>query len=310
MQRGFIFLIAALKLGAQAQIQTNVIYDCSPSPERIKVLSCAGSADDSVCEIQNYVRAQLGPREKMSRKELVGTLRGCRVQTGADAQADARVAAPQTSNGIKVGDSVEVLTGFGWTPARVIAIQGNNYKVNVNGVQVVKTYPNEVRRQGALAAQDHAAGQYRVGDRVQVLVEGRWIESKIVTEMGREYQVQLPGNRLAWTGPQNLRPSTAPPPTSSGPVKAGTPPKQGLVSCGNKFDGRWASGTFGNFTIRFHGGKAMVTYMGVDDEQECWMGGGKIILHKPGDPTDVPIDINDDGSLSTPLWGDLRRKGN
>ncbi len=307
MKRFLLFFTAEVALFAQAQIQTNVIYDCSPSPERIKVLSCAGSADDSVCEIQNYIRAQLGPRERMSRKELAGTLRGCRVQTAADAQKDASAAVVPSSNGIKVGDTVEVVTGFGWTPARVLAIQGNHYKVNANGVVVTKTYPSEVRRQGALGAQDHAAGQYRVGEPVQVLVDGRWIESKIVTEMGREYQVQLPGNRLAWTGPQNLRPSSAPP--APAPAKAGMPPKPGLVSCGSKFDGRWASGTFGNFTIRFHGGKATVTYMGVDDESECWMGGGKIILHKPGDPTDVPIDINDDGSLSTPLWGDIHRKG-
>jgi hypothetical protein len=304
--RVFILLIGSLTLWAQPQIQMNVIYDCAPSPERIKVLNCSGSSDDAMCDIQLYNRSQLGPKSKDTRKALMNTLRDCRAQTAQEAQAQERPAAGP--NGIKIGDAVEVVTAGGWTPARVLAIQGNNYKVNVNGVVVIKTYPNEVRRQGALGAQDHAAGQYRVGDRVQVLVQGQWIESKIVTEMGREYQVQLPGNRLTWTGPQNLRPSNAPPPPA--PARAGTPPKPGMVSCGNKFDGRWASGTLGNFTIRFHAGKATVTYMGVDDEQECWMGAGKIILHKPGDPTDVPIDINDDGSLSTPLWGDIRRKGN
>jgi hypothetical protein len=41
------------------------------------------------------------------------------------------------------------------------------------------------------------------------------------------------------------------------------------------------------------------------------MGGGKIYLHKPGDDpkVDMPIDVNDDGTLQTPL-GEIKRKGN
>ena len=50
--------------------------------------------------------------------------------------------------------------------------------------------------------------------------------------------------------------------------------------------------------------------MGDEEVLECWMGGGKIYLHKPGDPNlDMPIDINDDGTLQTPL-GEIKRKGN
>jgi len=222
--------------------------------------------------------------------------------------AFAQPAHPAGSNGINVGDTVEVVTAQGWTLARVVAVNGNQYKVRVGAYDVTKTYPGEVRRQGPLTAQDHAAGQYRVGERVQVMFEGRWVESKIHTEMGREYQVDVPGNRLLWTTGQNLRPSNDPPPP--GPVKAGTPPKAGLVSCGSKFDGRWALGGFGNFTIRFKAGKATISYIGPDEEVECWMGGGRIILHKPGDDqNDMPIDINDDGTLSTPM-GEVRRKGN
>ena len=301
------FVFAALTLAAQPQIQLNALYDCSPTPLRIKVLSCTGPGDDAVCEVQGYNRTEAGPKAKDTRKSVSNLLKSCHVQTGAEAQVDARPAAA-SSNGIKVGDEVEVVTGMGWTRAHVVGINGNNYRVDVSGIQVTKIYPTEVRRTGALTAQDHAAGQYVVGDRVQVLFEGRWIESKIVTTMGQEYQVQIPGDRVAWANPQNLRPSTAPPPP--GPLKAGTPPKPGLVSCGSKFDGRWAAGGFGNFNVRFHAGKATVSYIGPDEEVECWMGGGKIILHKQGDDAnDMPLDINDDGSLATPM-GEIRRKGN
>src|SRR5215475_17284 len=113
------------------------------------------------------------------------------------------------ANGIKVGDSVEVVTGFGWTPAKVLAINGNTYRVSVQGIQVSKDYPAEVRRVGGASAQDHANGQYRLGDPVQVHFQGQWIDSKIVTEYGMQYQVELPGNRTVWADPQNLRPAPA-----------------------------------------------------------------------------------------------------
>lgn len=91
----------------------------------------------------------------------------------------------------------------------------------------------------------------------------------------------------------------------------GQPPKPGLVSCAGKIEGRYgASSGFSNFTIVFHAGKATIKtpFLGAD-ETECWMSGKKIFLHKPGDPNDMPIDINDDGTLDTP-FGEVRKKGN
>src|SRR5689334_8770555 len=102
------------------------------------------------------------------------------VPAKAPAKASAKAAAPASSNGIKVGDDVEVVTGFGWTPAKVLAINGNSYRVLTNGVQVNKDYPSEVRRLGAATAQDHANGQYRLGDRVQVNIQGTWTEGKVI----------------------------------------------------------------------------------------------------------------------------------
>lgn len=225
--------------------------------------------------------------------------------------AEARGATPRTvANGIKVGDAVEVVTGFGWTPAKVVAINGNSYRVLVQGIQVTKDYPTEVRRIGAATAQDHANGQYKLGDRVQVNFEGRWIDSKVITTLGMEYQVELPGNRTAWVNPQNLRPSAAAPAAAA--PKSGVPPKQGMTSCAGKIEGRYATtGNFGAFTITFRSGKATMTDVGGNDEVfECWMGGGKLLLHQPGKSNlDMPIDINNDGTLQTPL-GEIKKKGN
>lgn len=62
----------------------------------------------------------------------------------------------------------------------------------------------------------------------------------------------------------------------------------------------------------FQSGNATVkAALGDDEVLECWMNGDKLYLHKPGDlPNhDMPIDINNDGSLQTPL-GEIKKKGN
>jgi hypothetical protein len=49
---------------------------------------------------------------------------------------------------------------------------------------------------------------------------------------------------------------------------------------------------------------------GNDEVFECWMDGGKLFLHQPGKSNlDMPIDINNDGTLQTPL-GEIKNKGN
>ncbi|HTM04849.1 MAG TPA: hypothetical protein VL173_15165, partial [Vicinamibacterales bacterium] len=87
-----------------------------------------------------------------------------------------------------------------------------------------------------------------------------------------------------------------------------TPPRPGLVSCAGKFEGRYATTAgLGGLTIVFRSGKATLSGPLSDDETyDCWTGGGKIILHKQGED-DLPIDINDDGTLDTPL-GELKKK--
>jgi hypothetical protein len=221
-------------------------------------------------------------------------------------------AAPADANGFKIGDRVQVLTAFGWIDATIRAANGDNYRVHTQaGTDVTKTYPAEVRRIGPATLKDKKAGQYALHDKVQVNVNGTWMDGEIVTAFGMDYQVTVSGNRTTWATAQQLRlRETAG--TSAAP-KAGVPPKPGLTSCAGKIEGRYVtSGGFGTMTIVFRSGKAiMKDAVGDNDtEMECWMGGGKVYLHKPGDSPgqDMPMDVNDDGTLQSP-FGELKKKG-
>jgi hypothetical protein len=322
-------------LAAQTQIQFGAFYSC-PGGTRFKVFSCAGNEPGSACEVQTFNGSQSLSRGPAPHAQVIAFVQNCHLQTGAEEKAaasrvPAQAGAPQTSNGINVGDSVEVVTGFGWTPAKVVAVQGDNYRVNVNGIQVTKTFPAEVRRVGGATAPDHAAGQYRLGDRVQVNVNGQWMDGKIVIENGLEYQVQF-GNRTVWAGPPNLRPapssSSAPSSASSSSAassaassagsapaaagRTGGPPRPGMTSCAGKIEGRYATTGLGSATIAFRSGKAIMgNGFGADETLDCWTSGDKIILREPGHPeNDMPIDINNDGTLEVPVFGEFKKKGN
>jgi hypothetical protein len=103
-----------------------------------------------------------------------------------------------------------------------------------------------------------------------------------------------------------------PRPKQAAATSSATAPKPGLVSCAGKFEGRYATtgSAMGSFTIVFRSGKATMIDTGSNEEHfDCWTGGGKILLHQPGrDNMDMPIDVNDDGSLQTPI-GEIRKKG-
>jgi hypothetical protein len=233
--------------------------------------------------------------------------------TGLDStpsHAQPRGAAPADVNGFKVGDTVQVDTAFGWVDGQIVGALGNDYRVRVtSGTVVSKSYPAELHRKGPYTARDREVGLYELRDRVQVNVQGTWIDGEVITTRGLEYEVQLPGNRSAWASGTNIRfvAAKAAPATA----KSGVPPKPGFVSCAGKIEGRYATtGGFGSMTIVFRSGKATVTLgPGAEDVVECWTAGDKILLHKPGEPTDLSIDINLDGSLQTP-FGEIKKKGN
>jgi hypothetical protein len=236
----------------------------------------------------------------------------CALARPVPAVAQARGAAQADVNGFKVGDTVQVDTAFGWVDGQIVSAVGNEYRVRVlTGTVVSKTYPNEMHRKGAYTDRDHAVGLYDLHDRVQVLLQGQWIDGEVITTRALEYEVQLPGNRSVWASGGNIRFVAAK--AAPAAAKGGVPPKAGFTSCSGKIEGRYATtGGFGNFQITFRSGKATIAAgLGDDEVMECWMMGDKVILHKPGEPsaTDMPIDVNLDGSLQTPL-GEIKKKGN
>lgn len=318
---GVLCMSASATLGAQTQgLKMNVMYACPALQAALKVYSCAGPAAGDWCDVETFSAVQPAARGKSTRQQVMTLLPLCHVQTAAEAKAAlsggsgaAAPAGPQIgAGGFKVGDTVQVSTAGGFMDAKILQVRGNSYYVHAsNGGEVWKSYPAELRRIGKLTMEDHLNGQYDLHDRVQVLVNGSWVESEVHGYDGNgQFEVDVPGGRQAWVPLQSIRPSTAPPP---GPPKGGVPPKPGLISCAGKYEGRYATtGGFGSFQITFRSGKATVSGgLGDDETLECWMGGGKLYLHKPGDDpkVDMPIDINDDGTLQTPL-GEIKRKGN
>jgi hypothetical protein len=222
-------------------------------------------------------------------------------------QSTAAPAQPQRDIGIRPGDTVTVGTGQGWVLAIVLAAEGHVFNVKViNGPEVLKRYPTELRRQGKPTAYDRANGVYEVDDRVKVLYEGKWIDSRIITGMGMEYQVELPGNLTAWAKPEQLRFVGEAPPKEV--AKAGTPPRPGLSSCAGKIEGRYAASGSMPVQMTFRSGKVTISMMGETQNGECWAGEGKLFIVVPGEEGLMEIDINDDGSLQAP-FGELKKKG-
>jgi hypothetical protein len=235
---------------------------------------------------------------------------------GSNAQS---MSSQMGGGGFKVGDTVRVLAD-GWQEARVIQVLGRSYVVQLsNGVEVSKLWPMEVRRVGKLTGEDHAAGQYDLHDRVQVLVNGRWMEGEIRGQNLNMYDIKVAGvdtgfgSDIVNTTPENIRMSTTPAPAAPAPRPAGQAPKAGLTSCAGKYEGRWehVSG-MGGMKAVFRSGKVTVTEgLGGPMEFECWMGGEQILLYKAGSytPFSYGFDVNNDGTLQTPL-GAIKKMGN
>jgi hypothetical protein len=349
-----LFLLAPMASFAQPPaLQMNVIYVCTDG-QSFKIFSCNDTT--GACDYQNYKNGQAFQRGEALKAQLAALLPAkCHAQTPEEAKTDphrgeippapspfagrgtaargATASSPASASanaqnpaagvngggGFKVGDSVRVLTS-GWQDAKVLQVRGNSYFVRLdNGVEVSKSWPIEVRRQGKLTPADHAAGQWDLHEHVQVLVNNRWMEGEIVGQSYNRYRVQLPGERTTAidgdrtvdTGAENLRASTAPPPPAARP--GGQPPKAGLASCAGKYEGRWehVSGMAG-MTVVFRSGKATVTEgLSGPMEFECWISGGHISLYKAGSstPFSYGFDVNNDGTLQTPL-GAIKKMGN
>jgi hypothetical protein len=213
----------------------------------------------------------------------------------------------QGSIDINPGDTVNVATGQGFVLAIVVGRDQHIFNVRIiNGPTVFKRYPAELRRRGKTTAYDHANGIYDVDDRVQVLYEGRWIDSHVIDGMGMEYQVALPGGMAVWAKPEQMRFVSEAPPK---PVaKAGQAPRPGLVSCAGKVEGRYAAEGGMPMQLTFRSGKVTMSMMGENQTGDCWFAEGKLYLTMPGEEGMMELDLNDDGSLQGP-YGELKKKG-
>src|SRR5260370_1160984 len=221
----------AVLLSAQTPaLQLSTVYQC-PGGKSFKVFSCSGPGDAASCDVQGFEGAQPVQRGPAPRAQVMALLQVCRALKPGEAPSAASTPPGGSQqadvNGFKVGDTVQINTAFGWMDAKILAVNGNNYRVHAqSGADVTKTYPGELHRIGPSTARNKAVGLYDLHDRVQVNFEGRWVDSEVVSTLGMEYQVTIPGNRVAWAKPENLRlvgvaqKPAAPP--------AGTPPKPGL----------------------------------------------------------------------------------
>jgi hypothetical protein len=210
------------------------VYEC-PGGNSFKVFSCTGTGAADACEVQSYFNGQPRERGQAPRQQVMVLVPVCRTaaaggQPGArDAATDAPADTAQAGvGGFKAGDTVRVTTAGGWYEAKVVRVRGNSYLVRLGGGEVWKSYPDELRRIGPLTEEDRSYGLFDLRDKVQVNFEGHWVDSEVIGEMGKEYNVTLPGNRTAWTTAANMRLVAQPAKT---PPKAGVPPKPGLTSC-------------------------------------------------------------------------------
>jgi hypothetical protein len=321
-----LLAVPVSSLHAQAAPQMNVMYECKP-PYSFKFLSCSGTGANDWCDVQSFNAGHPFQRGKSTYAQVMGLLPQCHLQTAAEAQADARSALapmpmPQPGagpGGFKVGDTVRILSD-GWQEAKVLQVHGSFYVVQLpNGIQVSKQWPTEVRRLGTLTAEDHAAGQYDKGDRVQVLVNSRWMEGEIRGQNLNMYNIKVPGVDTGFgddhvdTTPENIRMSSTAPPPAAAQRAAGQVPRAGLVSCAGKYEGRWEpTNGMAGMEVIFRSGHATISEgLGGPMPFDCFTGGGKVVFYKAGSfkPFDYDFDINNDGTLQTPLTA-IKKMGN
>ncbi len=126
---------AAFLTAGTSSLQLNVFYNCRPDSHRIKILSCAGDTDDSICEVQSYTRSAPGPRRRSTRKAVLISLEHCHP-----------VSAPAAA--FKPGDTLEVFLFGEWTKSELLSTDGRQYNVRVSDGAKYWLPANQIRKAG------------------------------------------------------------------------------------------------------------------------------------------------------------------
>jgi len=219
-------------------------------------------------------------------------------------------------NAVAVGDIVQTGVNGQNVVGEVIRVRGNTADLNLgqnNVSQLVAFEFLKVLQKAGAGAKSTCA----IGDTVRVpYVANTVMTGRLMKTNGAYCEFDSSGSGFTgWSKCSEIRGASgatcAPAVATAGRAGAAgatTPPRPGLVSCAGKFEGRYAPSTgLIGLTIVFRSGKATLSGPLMDNETfDCWTGGGKILLHKQGED-DLPIDINDDGTLDTPL-GELKKK--
>ena len=85
--------------GGEARAETSVfqlgrLYQC-PAGKSFKVLSCSGSADADLCDVQSYSHGQPEMRGKSTHQQVVAVLPICHIQSPGESRAAAHPERPQ-----------------------------------------------------------------------------------------------------------------------------------------------------------------------------------------------------------------------
>jgi hypothetical protein len=218
---------------------------------------------------------------------------------------------------VALGDIVETALNGQLVIAEVVRVRGNSADLNV-GQNNLSQFLDIENMKVLQKAGSGAKATCVAGETVQVPgLANTLLTGKLLKTNGDYCEFDSSGSGFTgWAKCAEIRrqasgANCAPAAATAGRATAAAtsaPPRPGLVSCAGKFEGRYATTAgLGGLTIVFRSGKATLSGALSDDETyECWTGGGKIILHKPGED-DLPIEINDDGTLDTPL-GELKKK--
>src|SRR5258707_12447218 len=101
----YLLASAVLLTGCSPSLRLNVVYNCGPSGEKVKILSCTGETDDSLCDVQPYKQSDPRPRTQSTRKALLTSLRNCLPQ---DRSKPASSPSLKPGAALKPGDALEI----------------------------------------------------------------------------------------------------------------------------------------------------------------------------------------------------------